>query len=180
MSFIGAGVWTVEWNPERTAWAAFSDDRRYRWALGRIFTRPCRRWVLFVMLNPSTADALKDDATIRRCTRFTKDWGYDGFIVANLYAYRATHPKDLFKLEPRDRVGVPWCNTAVRGFARNAALVVCAWGANAEKEPARWQKVYHLIKEVRQDVWCLGTTEDGHPKHPLRLPATTQPTEFLP
>lgn len=166
-----------EWNKDKTAMAAFSPDRRYRYLLGRTL-REGNRYVTFIMLNPSTADALTDDATIRRCVGFTRDWGYDGLVVANLYAYRATHPQDLFARDPVERIGPKnnlalWCAV---GWARKT---VCAWGAHAEEDPKRWQEVYRMIKGLDDEALCLGTTAKGHPKHPLRLPKTTVPIPFL-
>lgn len=74
--------------------AKFSDCRKYRYTLWRIWneSEPC---VMFIGHNPSTADEKEDDPTIRRCINYSRDWGYGGLYMVNLFAYRATDPKDL-------------------------------------------------------------------------------------
>jgi hypothetical protein len=81
------------------AGAEFSPCRRYRYALYRDRGALLGPKVMFVGLNPSTADETVDDPTIRRCIRFARDWGYDGLIMANLYAWRAPKPRDLYATE---------------------------------------------------------------------------------
>jgi len=130
------------------------------------------------MLNPSTADASKDDQTIRRCIGFAKRWGLDGITVTNLYPFRATHPRDLWKAE--DREG-PWAkhsldrvnDRAIIGHAKGAAVVVCAWGANAKEDRSEWVLDYLIRRGI--EPRCLGTTKGGQPLHPLRLPNRTEP-----
>lgn len=143
--------------------ALLSDDQLYRYALWRVWgPHTCLR---FVMLNPSTADATLDDPTIRRCVGFARREGYDGLVVLNLYAYRATDPRAL--LACADAVG-PLNNLHLTTHLAAAALagepVVAAWGANAH--PRRAREVLDLT-EHRVDWRCLGTTKDGHPRHPL-------------
>ena len=78
--------------------AIFSECKKYRYLLWRKWGKsPHSKYVMFVGLNPSTADESIDDPTIRRCICFAKDWGYDGLFMANLFAYRATYPVDMFK-----------------------------------------------------------------------------------
>jgi len=83
------------WIQEGDGSAVLSPCSRYRYLLGRRLHAPHRRVVMFLMLNPSTADAIQDDATVRRCIGFAHDWGYEVLLVANLFAYRATDPSDL-------------------------------------------------------------------------------------
>ena len=81
-----------------------SDDRRYRYELSRIWDAALPP-VLFVGMNPSTADEEQDDPTIRRCIRFARDWGYGGLLMGNLYALRATDPQELTRaVEPPDTI----------------------------------------------------------------------------
>lgn len=78
--------------------AIISECGKYRYSLSRIWDEN-KANVLFIMLNPSTADGDVDDPTIRRCIGFAKSWGYGGIYVGNLFAYRATDPKELLKVE---------------------------------------------------------------------------------
>lgn len=131
-----------------------------------------RRWadgplLLFVMLNPSTADGRIDDATIRRCTTFALAHGYAGFYVVNLYAFRATHPVDL------KRAGYPVGPEADVHFQRLLAVctdVCVAWGANASGL-ARPAEVLRMLRDAGRSPLCLGVTRGGHPQHPLMLPS---------
>jgi len=103
--------------------AVLSEDKKYRYLLGREWdhNKPC---ICFVMLNPSTADAEIDDATIRRCTGFARAWGYGSLLVVNLYGLRATHPKALwYDLDP---VG-PKNDDHIILAVHKTKKVVCAW-----------------------------------------------------
>lgn len=131
-----------------------------------------RRWgdgptALWVMLNPSTADATEDDPTIRRCIGFSKREGCGRLAVVNLYAYRATDPKALLTAE--NPIG-PDNLATVRRWLMDASLVVAAWGAwpltNHRIAPARLH-VEGLATMHGHDVKCLGTTKAGAPRHPL-------------
>jgi hypothetical protein len=127
--------------------------------------------VLFVMLNPSTADASRDDPTIRRCVGFAKAWGFGALSVANLFALRSTDPSVL--LSAQDPVG-PDNDAMILELARKASLVVAAWGAHkvAARRAAAVQSL--LPKAV-----CLGLTSSGQPRHPLYAPGNAQPLAFL-
>ncbi len=145
--------------------ALFSHDGRFRYRLGR-------RWgdgaaLCFVLLNPSTADETRDDATIRRCIAFAKAHGYGGLEVANLYAYVATDPADLRRAgHPVGRDN----DAHIAAAARECERVVLAWGVHAKhlKRPA---EVLALLRGLRIEPYCLRLTASGHPEHPLRLPA---------
>lgn len=121
--------------------------------------------VLFIMLNPSTADAALDDPTIRRCRGFAKAWDCAGIVVANLYALRATNPADLWK-HP-DPVG-PDNDEHLAALILTHETVVCAWGANAK--PERVEQVRKMFHRLSRPV-CLGVTKDGAPRHPLYIRA---------
>jgi len=143
--------------------AEFSLCGRYRYLLWRTWsTRPR---VLWVMLNPSTADEQKNDPTVRRCIGFTQSWGYGGIVVANLYAFRATDPRDLPK--DQDEAVGPRNVEALTEAAGLAEMVVAAWGQNAEPRHAlRVSRLLTLAAGGR--VFCLGRTKDGlFPRHPL-------------
>lgn len=142
--------------------AVISECTKYRYWLERdIGPNP----LAFVMLNPSTADAEIDDPTIRRCRRFASDNGYTGIIVVNLYAFRATKPKDLF-LAP-DPIGHD--NDRYLSTAAVTSNICCAWGANAN--PVRAAEVVRIIQAAGRIPLCLGTTKNGSPRHPLYVKA---------
>ena len=154
--------------------ASLSPDGLYRYRL-------TRRWddegqmAVWVMLNPSTADALVDDPTIRRVRGFTKGWGYAGFTVVNLYAYRSTDPKGLRDAAEAgvDPVG-PDNDRVIRGAVEGARLVVAAWGA---LRPWMATRVVRLLQGPLADanLYCLGPrTKSHHPRHPLYLPGDTE------
>lgn len=159
--------------------AIVSTDGRYRYTLDRWWGNGPR--VLFVMLNPSTADATVDDPTIRRCMGFARSWGYDGITVWNLYAFRATNPRELDSAE--DPIGIGHANEdhlwAIVHDGRTD-LIVAAWGAKpghgryANRELAM-QFAFHDY-----EVHCLGTTKDGHPRHPLYVRGDTWPILWSP
>jgi hypothetical protein len=147
--------------------AVFSECERYRYALTRdVGDNP----LVFIMLNPSTADEKDDDPTIRRCRGFAKDLGYDGLIVVNLYAYRATRPKDLWKINS-DPVGDYNDDFIIR--LCEGRDVCCAWGANAKI--GRVAEVNNILSNLQGTrVFCLGLTKGGMPKHPLYIKATQE------
>ena len=112
------------------------------------------------MLNPSTANAHVDDPTIRRCIRFARDWGYSKLVVRNLFAIRATKPRDLLVLE--NPTGGRSGNQSL-ARANGADVIVAAWGAFVPFDRvATARRVLDPAKLV-----CLGTTKDGQPRHPL-------------
>lgn len=152
--------------------AVISDCEKYRYVLTRGYNM---NYIPFVMLNPSTADAMEDDPTIRRCIGFARDWGYHGLVVLNLYAYRATDPKELKKLSIEVAIGENnedyW-----RHYLRDQEKVVCGWGNNANKEVVERFWTFCLYHDVR--TMCLGTTKSNQPKHPLYLKTDTQLVEW--
>ncbi len=149
--------------------ARFDRSGVYRYSL-------TRRWsggggaVAFVMLNPSTADALRDDPTIRRCIGFARAWGFGALEVVNLFAFRATHPSQL--RAAADPVG-PRNNRILRAALSRADAVVAAWGVHGSWG-GRDRAVLRLLSARKDQTWpapqCLGLTKQGHPRHPLYLP----------
>lgn len=128
--------------------------------------------VLFVMLNPSIADALVDDPTIRRCIGFAKAWGYKRLEVANLFALRATDPAHL--AQATDPIG-PANDFWLAHVTALAHRTIAAWGAHSFARDRAGQ-VADLLTGAR----CLGVTADGHPRHPLYIPAATEPVDWRP
>ena len=146
--------------------AHFSDCRRYRYLLTRELSGR-RGPLLFVGLNPSTADETQNDPTIRRCIGFAESWGHSRLIVANLFAYRATHPKDLKTV--RHPIGVENDRVLLRE-SREAQTVLLGWGVHGVYRN-RHEEVLDLLSE--HPLYCLGVTKAGHPRHPLYLRSDT-------
>lgn len=151
--------------------AIISDCSQYRYLLYRDGTNP----LLFCMLNPSTADSTLDDPTIRRCKRFAADNGFDGIVVVNMFAYRATDPKVL-KIVP-DPIG-PLNDNHILEVALNHGFVVAAWGSNAPDD--RVANVIGLFELAGTTTLCLGTTKDNKPRHPLYVRADQPLVEYDP
>jgi hypothetical protein len=150
--------------------ATFGSDGRYRYLLTRRWRAPGPS-LGFVMLNPSTADDVKNDATIRRCVGFAKGWGYAGITVANLYAYRATRPSDL---RAARRAGIdivgPGNVATLQTLPRD---VVVAWGNLGQADKTQAAAVLEALAASGHAIWRFGLTGRGHPRHPLRLAAST-------
>jgi hypothetical protein len=148
---------------------------RYRLTRAAESLAPVKSTALFVMLNPSTADAQLDDPTIRRCRGFAKLWDCNGLAVANLYALRSTNPAALWT--HRDPVG-PDNDDSLWNCARECGDVVCAWGSNAK--PERAARVASIMRDAGARLWCLGMTKDGSPRHPLYVRADQPLVEWRP
>ncbi len=153
---------------DRSGTAIFSPCRRYRYVL-------TRRWadhdpfVVFIGLNPSTATAKDDDPTIRRCIRFTRDWGFGHYVMLNAFAFRATDPKVMLaEPEPigaeNDRYLADLCG--------RAGIVIAAWGVHCGLVRAR------EIAKLVPNLQCLGLSKEGHPRHPLYMPANSKPQPY--
>lgn len=148
--------------------AVISDCGRYRYRLTRTWD-PSRESLVFVMLNPSTADAAVDDPTIRRCIGFARRDGYGGIIVVNLFAWRATDPADLPSNLPM-RMGPD--NRRYVYEAATGRDVILAWGSHS----AAWPEVTDPLPERlwlagARSIRCLGFTKSGKPRHPLYVRA---------
>lgn len=151
--------------------AQISDCGRYRYRLFRCWDPGSVRMpLLWLMLNPSTADASIDDPTIKRCIGFSQGWGYGSLLVGNLYAFRSTDPDALLSLDYETAVG-PENDYHLDLMAQRAEKIVCAWGNPGIKRrkgpplcPGGW--------------WHLGLTKSRQPKHPLYLRSDTQLAEF--
>jgi hypothetical protein len=152
--------------------ALLSPCGQFRYRLGR-------RWadgapLLFVMLNPSTADADVDDATIRRCIKFAQAHGFPALEVVNLFAYRATDPKELRRA---GYLAGPENDAHIRQAADEAAAVCVAWGANVA-ELERPHVVLSLLHASGKPLQCLRITRSGYPQHPLMLPSSCRLMPF--
>lgn len=145
--------------------AVISACGRYRYQLSRWWEPENMRYACFVMLNPSTADSLSDDPTIRRCRGFAQREECGGMIVVNLYPFRATKPSELRSCA--DPFGPEDNYEYVRGAAKNAAVVICGWGTNAD--PRHAARYLNRLRGSGVEPMCLGKTAAGHPRHPLYL-----------
>lgn len=146
--------------------ADISPCGEYRYRLWRQWT-PGRR-VVWIMLNPSTADASLDDPTIRRCMGFTKEWGIGGIEVINLFALRSSSPKDL--LTHGSPMGIHNDHIIMEALCTAKVVsgnVIAAWGALKPRFVKRALHVVAMCTEVGIDLLCLGQTKGGHPRHPL-------------
>lgn len=150
---------------------AFSRDRAYRYVLWRVWANlAAPRYCAFVGLNPSTADEATDDPTIRRCIGFAKDWGYDALAMLNLFAFRATDPRDMKAAD--DPVGDDndyW----LAKIAAEAGIVVAAWGNHGAH-----QNRAIAVRVLLPGLHCLRMTKAGHPEHPLYLAGDLEPIEW--
>lgn len=161
------------------AW--FSDDGTMRWELVRCWneaTKPAfRRMCVFVMLNPSTADASFNDPTINRCIAFAKYWGYDGIRVVNLVGFRATKPKDMYAWFKTQSKADLWHHTlrAVTGCTHpDVAKVVLAYGCTPIAMRRHEHDVVRAINKTK-NVYNIKLNKDGSPAHPLYLNGSLTP-----
>ena len=116
---------------------------------------------MFVGLNPSTADEREDDQTIRKCVAYAKRWGYGALCMANLFAFRATQPKDMMAAE--DPIG-PENDGTLKALSRSAGIVIAAWGKDGNYK-GRDKQVMAFLPQLH----CLKQNKDGSPAHPLYL-----------
>lgn len=149
----------------------FSPCRQYRYCLWREWDMMNDSYAVFVGLNPSTADEVEDDPTIRRCADYARRWGYGALCMVNLFAFRATRP-DVMKASASP-VG-PDNDRWLVDVARDAGVVVAAWGVDGIH--------LHRDKEVARllagRLSCLSITKGGHPGHPLYLNRSLKPVPY--
>jgi hypothetical protein len=147
----------------REMYADISECGQFRYALTRSWGAGPR--FIVVGLNPSTADGMKDDPTIRRCVGFARREGYGSLVMLNLFAFRATKPSEMFAaIDPiGPRNAVAWTR-----WGATECMVIAAWGA--QKHPLMAQQVSRLSEAFDDNLACLGVTKSGAPRHPLYLP----------
>ncbi len=154
--------------------ATFDVTGTYRYTLWRRWSQEGLQ-LAFIMLNPGTADAERNDPTIRRCIDFARTWGYGALEIVNLFAYRTSHPTNLYKIE--DPIGTENDRYLLQAVERCADLVL-AWGIHGtflERDRA----VLNLISQYKTKTFnCLGVTKDGYPCHPLYVKKQTSLLAF--
>jgi len=149
--------------------ATLSIDRKYRYTLWRTwdYKKGC---VVFIGLNPSTADETKDDPTIRRCIGYAKAWGYGYLCMVNLFAYRATSPIDMqIQSNPIGHEN----DTYIFDACKQARIIIAAWGTGGGFL-RRDREVIRLIPNLHY----LRLTKKGFPAHPLYLPKDLEPIKW--
>lgn len=152
--------------------AAFSACGTYRYRLARHWAPGPR--LVAVLLNPSTACAETDDATLRACVARARGWGFSGLVIVNLFALRATDPRAL--RHAADPVG-PGNDAALCRACAEAAAVLCGWGRHGVLQ-GRAEAVTALLHDTGRPLWHLGRTASGQPRHPLYLSRSTPPLPF--
>jgi len=136
----------------------------YRYLLRRWWS-PRPAYLLWILLNPSTADGQSDDATLLRCLAFSRREGYDRLVVTNLFAYRSTRPEALRMVT--DPVG-PDNDFHLKQAIAGAGQIVLGWGALGSLF-GRDRTVLTLLRQANRPAFCLGFTAQGAPRHPLYL-----------
>ena len=149
--------------------ANISKDKIYRYTLSRTWdsTKPT---VLFIGLNPSIADENIDDPTITRCINFAKDWGYGTLLMAYLFAFRSTYPKEIYLID--DPIGKD-NDHYILECVKQSDLIIACWGNNGT-----YMDREKIIKELVPNLYCLQKNKNGTPHHPLRLPRDINPIPF--
>ncbi len=153
--------------------AVFDASLRYRYTLWRQWD-PRGPIVNFIMLNPSTADAMQNDPTVTRCIHYAQKWGFGSLVVTNIFAYRSTDPKALTQVV--DPIG-PENNDYLRQIAEQAQQIVLAWGTHGVLAQ-RHAAVLALLHPL--PLSSLAITKDGYPQHPLYLPGHLTPQPYVP
>lgn len=149
--------------------ATLSECRKYRYALWRTWD-DSKPYVVFIGLNPSTANETEDDPTIRRCIGFAKKWGYGGLCMVNLFAFRATQPSDM--IASSDPVGTD-NDSYIKKLAEGAGVVIAAWG-NDGVYLGRSKEIVSMLP----DMMCLKMNKTGEPAHPLYQPSFAIPIKM--
>ena len=152
--------------------AQFSPDRLYRYVLWRTWNESTLP-LIFLMLNPSTADARHNDPTVERCEQRARRWGAGGLVVVNLFAYRSTDPDELMKVA--DPVG-PENDQAILAAAYSGGCELIAGWGNVGKLGGRADAVVRLLRRAHVRIHALAVNQDGSPKHPLYVHYDVRPT----
>lgn len=154
--------------PQNSSGAEFSDDRKYRYALWRIWSE--KPLIMFVGLNPSTANETSDDPTIRRVKKFAYDWGYGGVFMCNLFGLVTPYPKDL--IAHPNPIGDN--NDWLEKISSRCEKIIFAWGGFKEAK-TRSQQVIKMFP----NAFALHINADGSPKHPLYVRGDIKPVPYV-
>lgn len=152
----------------------------HRFLLERAWGAEDAPYVLFCMLNPSTANAETDDPTIRKCMKYLRDWGFTRLRVVNLWNYVTPDPKVLRTWAVDEQVRLKNLHYddhslgIIDGESRYAEYTVCGWGTWGGWFPERAAQVHAVLSRPH----ALHVTKDGHPGHPLYLPGDVKPKPY--
>ena len=150
--------------------AIFSPCKAYRYSLTRAWNLS-QKSILFIGLNPSTADENHNDPTLRRCMYYAFKWGFGGLVMVNLFAYRATLPTELKKSKfPLGKEN----NQFIINAQKEAGMVLAAWGndgglLNRDKE----------VLKIITNPMCLKINKTGQPAHPLYQKKSATPKPYI-
>lgn len=150
--------------------AVFDNDKVYRYSL-------IRKWndngikIVWIMLNPSTADENIDDPTIRRCIGFSKIWGAGEIEIVNLFAYRSTNPKQLYSYA--DSIGKE-NDLFILDSIKKANKIIIAWGSHGSLLKRSEYVILNLLKDYHKKIFFLKKLKDGEPGHPLYIKYTQE------
>lgn len=162
-------------SPESIEKAAVLDrDRDRRYALSRVWDGTLGL-VMFIGINPSTADETEDDMTVIKCIGFARRWGFGGILMGNLFSYRAPTPDVLLGGENAGKTPDPVNDEHLGRMAAEAQLIVAAWGV-----PKKWWLPRITGISELGELHCIGRTKDGHPLHPSRTGYTDAPILWRP
>lgn len=159
--------------------ALFNDEHTRRYILTRHFIESnfwCKhtKEVVFIGLNPSTADDKTDDPTIRRCANFARQWGFTTLSMLNLFDWIDTDPKGLTKLPEGEQLLSPLGEAQLYTRLDHCNLIIAAWGSN-KLAVENCSEVVDYCKSINKPILCLKKTRAGHPSHPLYLKSSLLP-----
>lgn len=146
-------------------------EGNYRYSLKRTWDSQNPRKAVFVMLNPSTADDIEDDRTIKRCITFAKNWNCGSLEIVNVFAFRSTDYNQLKNLKKELATGQE-NSYFIKEALKDASIRVVAWGTNVTIHHQDYKELQEQLKGYR--LFCFGQTTDGHPRHPLFVKKSTQ------
>ncbi|MET3576097.1 DUF1643 domain-containing protein [Bhargavaea ullalensis] len=162
-------IQTGTWGKGRNVTVMFDSTERHRYRLNVIWD-VLKPSCLFIMINPSTADAMEPDPTLNRCVGFAERHGFGSLEVVNLYSYRT---KDVKELWNSGELHCPENDLRVKEAIRTADQVIVAWG-NEGANNGKYRLALDWIREAGKTPYCFGKTASGMPKHPLFLPRDTE------
>jgi len=145
-------------------------EEPYRYSLWRLWDETLPQ-ILFIGLNPSTANATKDDRTVSRCVNLAKQWGYGGISIGNLFAYQSENPEEMMNhSEPIGPENDKW----LKRLADDSDLIVAMWG-DGGLHMNRAETVLRMFP----DLYCIATTQAGQPRHPRGALTPSKPIRFM-
>ena len=156
--------------------AHLSKCRKYRYTLHRTWDNSKEK-IVFIGVNPSTADETIDDATLTKCMNYAKAWGYGGLVMLNLFAYRATDPTVM--KSARDPIGGSENDSFIKKYTdpKKISKVICAWGEHGKHlDRANLVIKSHIHSDAK--LYALKINKSGAPHHPLYLSNKVKPTIY--